>query len=472
MKTFDQNRMTNKILNSLIMYQLKQIKILLIAIFFSVSGYSQSVIKIQNGTTVSFSSNVIFTISNLDLDNDGTFYPAAGQGRVVFAGNANNLIKGNGTTGFDQLEIAKTGNGYLLLEKDFDIRSGIWFTSGKIELNNHTITLLGNALLNNESENSRITGLKGGFVQVAMQLNNPQSVNPGNLGTIISSSENLGLTTIRRGHAPQSIAPGQNSIYRFYDILPANNNALDATLRFEYLNSELNNQMESALTFHRSSDQQVWTNEGMTSRNETDNYVELQGVNSFSRWTLAGVGSALPVQFIKFTVKCENGGALVTWTTAQEFNSDFFEVQSSMNGTNWQTIGTIAAAGYSSTVKNYSFTDTEATGKLYRIKQVDLDGSLQYTKLVMADCAGTIDWSIWPNPVSTNVAITMNVKEISMALISIYDSRGRMVKRQSHALVTGNNQVQIDLKDLASGIYHVEMSYNNGIRKTAKIVKK
>ena len=131
------------------MHQLKQFKVAAMAMACVFNAYGQNTLFIQQGTTVSLNSNVTFTISNLDLHNDGTLYPAAGQGRVVFTGNAINTIKGNGTTGFDQLEIAKTESGSLVLENNFNVRTGIWFTTGKIELNNRTITLLGNATLNN-----------------------------------------------------------------------------------------------------------------------------------------------------------------------------------------------------------------------------------------------------------------------------------------------------------------------------------
>ena len=454
------------------MHQLKQFKVAAMAMACVFNAYGQNTLFIQQGTTVSLNSNVTFTISNLDLHNDGTLYPAAGQGRVVFTGNAINTIKGNGTTGFDQLEIAKTESGLLVLENNFNVRTGIWFTTGKIELNNRTITLLGNATLNNESENSYITGLNGGFVQLSMQLNNPQLVNPGNLGAVISSSQNLGQTAIRRGHSIQQIAPGQTSIRRFFDIVPANNNALAATLRFHYLQSELDNHIESALAFQRSSDQQLWTNEGMTLRNEAGNFVELQGINSFSRWTLAGTGAALPVHITTLNVRCENGGALVTWTTAQEFNSHHFEVQSSVNGTDWQTLGIVTASGNSNTPKNYSFRDLGNGRKFYRLKQLDQDGSIQYSMLVMAGCTGNVNWNIWPNPATESVMISMDVSENTKAQVSIYDSRGKLVKTKEQSLLPGNNQVQVNIKELANGIYHVVVNYDKGRGKhTTRILK-
>src|SRR5687767_646389 len=126
----------------------KSIRLMLLLLMLSTYSFSQNVFKIQPNTTLDLNGGVVLTIQDLTLDNDGTLNPAAGAGRVVFKGAANNIIRGNGITNFDQLEIAKTGNGTLTLQTDLDIRSGIWFNGGLINLDNRVVTLLGNASLN------------------------------------------------------------------------------------------------------------------------------------------------------------------------------------------------------------------------------------------------------------------------------------------------------------------------------------
>ena len=117
-------------------------------------------------------------------------------------------------------------------------------------------------------------------------LDAPDNLNVAGMGIILTTPVNLGLTEIRRGHAPQS-GNGQTGIFRYYDIACAQNTGLNAALTFYYDDSELNGQTESALRLYRSSDDGVnWELRG-GSVNSAQNNVALAGVDAFSRWTLA-----------------------------------------------------------------------------------------------------------------------------------------------------------------------------------------
>ena len=90
-----------------------------------------------------------------------------------------------------------------------------------------------------------------------------------------------------------------SGIYRYYDIQPANNANLNATLRFNYFNTELNGINESALQLFNSMNNTNWFNLSFTSKDATTNFVEKSGINLFSRFTLsAGKNPA--------TVNCTN----------------------------------------------------------------------------------------------------------------------------------------------------------------------
>ena len=119
--------------------------------------------------------------------------------------------------------------------------------SGNLDLNNNDL-LLGNSnsVITGESPNSYITGTSGGEVIISVALNNPNAENPGNIGATISSFANLGTTTIKRGHLSLDVN-GSIAIDRYYDIIPTNNTALDATVRFSYMDHELNGLVEGDL---------------------------------------------------------------------------------------------------------------------------------------------------------------------------------------------------------------------------------
>lgn len=144
-------------------------------------------------------------------------------------------------------------------------------------------------VLVNESENSRAFTTDTGYIRASRVLNNPSSINAGNLGAIITSRDNMGLTIIKRGHKIQPNVSGANpSIQRYYDIIPTNNISLKATLRFQYFDAELNGRNENLLQQWRSKDNNTWENVGADSRSVTLNYVLRNNISKFSRLTLSG----------------------------------------------------------------------------------------------------------------------------------------------------------------------------------------
>ena len=188
-------------------------------LIISCTVFSQATFKIQPGTNLKVSGGALITLNDINLENNGTLNLAAGDGTFKFTGAVNNSITGANSSTFDILEIAKTSGSKLSLGNTVNINSSINFTSGLIDLNSNNIIMSSAALLNGESETSRIIGPNGGYVEIVKTLNAPSSSNPGNLGAIISSSANLGSTSIRRGHVSQVNGNGVgNSILQYFDI--------------------------------------------------------------------------------------------------------------------------------------------------------------------------------------------------------------------------------------------------------------
>jgi len=160
-----------------------------------------------------------------------------------------------------------TVNGALLLESDVD-------------LNGQTVTLGASAML---VEDQGFFHGGSGAITTTRSLSNIDEDVAG-LGAAITTSANLGNTTVTRRHAAQDVngAPGVN---RYYDIVPANNSGLDATLVFHYRESELNGIDESALSFFRSADGGTSWTEYVGSGNSDADTLTRNGIDAFSRWT-------------------------------------------------------------------------------------------------------------------------------------------------------------------------------------------
>src|SRR6478672_6187491 len=142
--------------------------------------------------------------------------------------------------------------------------------------------------------------------------------------------------------------------------------------------------------------------------------------------------AAAPVLFSQFNATCSPNGTLISWKTAQESNSDYFEVQRSTDGSTWTSIGRTAAAGNSPTERSYNQVDLLAGNALYRIKQVDKDGQANYTTVKPANCqVKNITSLIYPVPAQNELNVVIRSDKAIRTQLVIFDAVGRAVKTEN-----------------------------------------
>jgi ELWxxDGT repeat protein len=181
----------------------------------------------------------------------------------------------------------------------------------------------------------------------------------------------------------------------------------------------------------------------------------------------------LPARLGAFTVKAAGADALLNWQTLQEVNTSHFSIQRSSDGTHFENIGTLQAAGNSATQKQYTFTDVKIVfppgGSLYyRLITNDKDGTKGYSPIVRLT-GNKNRWSVHlsGNAPGGNLGLTFSGAQGS-ALIQVHDVSGRQVLNQKIGEV--GSRVQVPVQNLPSGIYTVSVVYNNEI-KTLRFVK-
>jgi hypothetical protein len=196
---------------------------------------------------------------------------------------------------------------------------------------------------------------------------------------------------------------------------------------------------------------------------------DLPGITSADSLSLA----SLPVRFTLFNAKCDNKKVLLTWKTAQEQNSSHFDIEKSEDGIHWTVISTSPAAGNSNSERSYSFTDNNPVqNNYYRIAEFDLDGRSHFTSILQSSCNTTNTFNLWPNPVHDKAFINITANNASQVMIRISDSKGALVKMQRAMVLQGSNQLSVDMKRLANGIYSVSIDWNNGqMKKTVQVLK-
>jgi hypothetical protein len=412
-------------------------------------------------------------INNGGINNGGTF--TSGTGTVLLTGTSGtSSLGGTSPLSFYNLGINKTtGTGLLL--KNVSISNSLLLTTGNIDLNGFTLDLGTTGSIVGESATSTVVGSLGGTVNRTVNLNAPNSFNPGNIGIEITSAANLGLTTIKRGQSQQVNSSGY-SINRYFDIIPTNNTGLNATLKFYYQDAELAgiNETELKVWSKPVASNVLWTLLGSTAQDITANWVSKTGIDSLNMFTLASnVSHSLPVQFISFSGLLLNNGVQLNWSTLTEINSKSFEVEKAYDGSNFSRIGTVAAAGNSNSVRTYSLQDGAAfiAPAYYRLKLINKDGSFSYSSIILIS-KGNINnsfVSVYPNPTYGKVQLRFTSNSIGSAQLQISNASGVLFTNKTVEVLKGINTVDDDISRLPQGIYYFKLL---GIdTKTIQVIK-
>lgn len=188
-----------------------------------------------------------------------------------------------------------------------------------------------------------------------------------------------------------------------------------------------------------------------------------------------GGTAPIPVHFINFFVMAERSDAKLYWSTASESNSKQFVIQRSYDGINFSGIGSVVAAGYSSSQKDYSFTDVGAllnTNKTiyYRLQQVDNDGRFILTDI--RKIKGSLENSIklLANPVKEQATVLYTAAGNEQVTIRVADAAGHSLIQYISFVAPGLNQVKINTASLAAGSYWIEVVHgeDHGVLKMIK----
>lgn len=444
-------------------------------IFCSAFTFAQGNIEIGTNTQMVLNGDVHLVCKEMNVVNNGTLVPgSASDVAIISAAFPSNVsISGASPINFHKLEIQTTQP--VVLDRDISVNNTLTFSSGQLDLNGNLLNFGINGSIVSEAMGQSIIGATGGTANASGDLDAPSEVNPGNLGMTISSDANLGTTTIARGHLTPT---GPNSGYgidRYYDISATNNTGLNATIRFAYLDSELNGLNESELELYRSTDGgTTWSREGFDSRNTTENWVEKSGVDGFSIWTLGSPSQApLPIELSFFKAECKDNATLLSWATASETNNEKFELEASRDGKDWIVVATLQGFGTSTETNFYNYRlEESSTYQVYRLKQIDFDGKHSFSEVAFADCADLTSEviRIFPNPTIDEFTVEINASKDEVLDLKLVNGLGQIIEKRTIRVSADQITESFSLKHLPTGFYELFIAGKRGT-KTYKILK-
>ncbi|WP_422361625.1 T9SS type A sorting domain-containing protein [Reichenbachiella sp.] len=173
---------------------------------------------------------------------------------------------------------------------------------------------------------------------------------------------------------------------------------------------------------------------------------------------------ALPVELLYFTASSQQDQIVLEWATASEFNNDYFTVERSRDGIDFEEIDYVNGAGSTTAVNHYSIVDYNSlAGKsFYRLKQTDFDGTFSYSEVISVTHTQHLQFNAYPNPVGDVAYLEVNNSLFAeMFRIEVFDVNGSTM----NVPYTQENDrsIQLDTSRLRSGMYVLRLSVSESV---------
>ncbi len=227
-----------------------------------------------------------------------------------------------------------------------------------------------------------------------------------------------------------------------------------------------------------------WENYGNTGTGGSlagDGYVTSPPTNNFSPFTFGSKsgGGALPVEIVYFNVSEDKEEVTLNWKTATETNNSHFLIQRRSPDGDFKNIGKKRGFGTSYEPKTYTFQDDMASSGTYyyRLKQVDHDGSFEYSEIKALQVKSSIQnlqlaiVKVYPNPILNQISLKLKGVKGQTGRLQIRSLAGNVKMQKQFSLVDGGNQLNWSgLGNLSSGIYLLTLEADQSIV-TKRIIK-
>ncbi len=436
-------------------------------LFVKGNNRNREQIVVQNNSTLSISSNTLRI-------NNSTVRVKAGSRIIV-----NNLLLENNANIIVEQGATLTVNNTISMSGGGDMTAnGIISAGGGVTLgNNSNITVGSNANMTFNSTLS-VSGSGGGItstgtISIASTVNigngsvnvNGGTVDLGGNITVVSdgrlrvNSGDFNVANNFSGTGSGGTVVGAGANLNVGNTLSLTNDGkITGGGRISWVNASVSNSGVSS--------SYIGCADGVTRLhgNTVNDGTSLNSKSNFSI-ELTPCALTLPVELLYTKGEVVEGDAVISWATIMELNNDYFTIEKSYDGENWETIGEVDGAGDSQEIIHYSFIDENIENRVvyYQIKQTDFDGKFSYSNIVSVFEEG--DLRIYPNPSTGyfNVALVGGV----YSKYEVYDIRSSAIVES--VIEETTSLFGIDLSEYSKGIYLVKFYSSQGVT-TKKII--
>jgi hypothetical protein len=198
------------------------------------------------------------------------------------------------------------------------------------------------------------------------------------------------------------------------------------------------------------------------------------GVGTNDKATLTAIAgncySPIPVELTSFSASVSGNVVELLWETASEINNSGFSIERKSADNEYVEIGFVPGFGTTTEPKSYSFIDQDLQNGIYsyRLKQIDFNGTFEYTDVVEVEIITPATFNLeqnYPNPFNPSTSIKYSLAEAGNVRLSVYNTVGEEVA----VLVNGFSQagsfeVNFDASNLSTGVYLYKLQSANSVQ--------
>lgn len=167
----------------------------------------------------------------------------------------------------------------------------------------------------------------------------------------------------------------------------------------------------------------------------------------------------LPIELLNFDLEVFDNKVQLNWQTASEINNDFFTIERSIDGINWEAVNEVDGAGNSTSLLAYVSLDEKPNFGIsyYRLKQTDFDGNFSFSEVRSVNIQilkNQNSLEIYPNPAQNQITITGSETELDQ--LKICDILGVNIIDLTKFTSNNGSKLVIDLSNLNTGMYYIK----------------
>ncbi|MBE0642538.1 MAG: T9SS type A sorting domain-containing protein [Bacteroidetes bacterium] len=210
----------------------------------------------------------------------------------------------------------------------------------------------------------------------------------------------------------------------------------------------------------------------------TGGYIRIYCNNFYNFYVddIVAGGGPVPVELTSFRSYLKDDQVELQWTTATELNNFGFEIERSTNGDDWSMLGFVEGHGTSFVPRQYSFRDEtldrSSLELYYRLKQVDRDGTTEYSNVlrVALTAPSSVNLTAYPQPFAGNLNLDITSGTSEQITITLYNSAMQKVATLYEGVADGSMTMTIPTMDLRDGSYFLIVNHANGETQVQKLL--